>query len=109
MSVEPIPKKPHPKNPSVKSILKFVYFEQKGGFNELNLRLRLIFVTADKVGMNRTLDLGFLVLTFLGLLPLRLCCLLGGVVVLGTFLLTNRTVHCGRCVPLVGWKTFVSP
>ena len=42
--------------------------------------------------MNRTLDLGFLVLSFLGLLPLRLCCLLGGVVVLGRLLLMNRTV-----------------
>ena len=43
--------------------------------------------------MNRTLNLGFLVLSLLGLLPLRLCCLLGGVVVLGRLLLTNRTVH----------------
>ena len=90
----------HPQNPSVKSILKFVYFEQKGVFNELNLvairevsmdrpamstrrrasnrRLRLLFVaTADKVDMRSLLDLGIL-----GLLPLRLRCLLGGVVVL---------------------------
>ena len=29
------PKKQPPKKTMVKSILKFVYFEQKGGFNEL--------------------------------------------------------------------------
>ncbi len=46
-------------------------------------------------------------LLLLGLLPLRLCRLLGGVVVIGTFLLTNRTVHRGRCVSLLGGKTFV--
>ncbi len=40
--------------------------------------------------MNRFLLLG------LGLLPLRLCYLLRGVVVVGTFLLTNRTVHGQR-------------
>jgi hypothetical protein len=27
--------------------------------------------------------------------------------VIGTFLLTNRTVHRGRCVSLLGGKTFV--
>ena len=46
--------------------------------------------------MNRPLgllDLGLLVLGLLGLLPLLLCGLLGGVVVVGTFFLTNRTVH----------------
>ena len=75
------------------SLLKFVYFEQKGGFNELNLRLWFILVTADKVGMNRTLNLGLL-----GLLPLRLCRLLGGVVVIGRLLLTKdggRSVQIG--------------
>jgi hypothetical protein len=30
-------------------MLKFVYFEQKGGFNELNLRLRLILVALTKM------------------------------------------------------------
>jgi hypothetical protein len=39
--------------------------------------------------MNRPLNIGLLVLGLLGLLPLRLCGLLGGVVVVGTFLLTN--------------------
>ena len=55
----------------------------------------LIFVAADKVGMNflRLLDLGLLVLGLLGLLSLLLCGLLDGVVVVGAFLLTNRTVH----------------
>ena len=54
---------------------------------------RFIFVGADKVGMNslRLLDLGLLVLGLLGLLPLLLCGLLGGVVVVDAFLLTNRT------------------
>jgi hypothetical protein len=49
---------------------------------------RFIFVGADKVGMNslRLLDLGLLVLGLLGLLPLLLCGLLGGVVVVGTLL-----------------------
>jgi len=85
------------------SLLKFVYFEQKGGFNELNLRLWFILVTADKVGMNRTLNLGLL-----GLLPLRLCRLLGGVVVIGRLLLTNRTVHLvgerGTCWMEKQWR-----
>ena len=54
--------------------------------------------------MNRPLNLGLLVLGLLGLLPLRLCGLLGGVVVVGTFLLTNRTVHRVVAWALVGWK-----
>jgi hypothetical protein len=65
-------------HPSAKSILKFVYFEQKGGFNELNLRLRLILVAGED-------DMFRFLLLLLGLLPLRLCRLLGGVVVIGTF------------------------
>jgi len=82
---------PSPPTHGVKRILKFVYFEQQGGFNELNLRLWFIFVTADKVGMNRTLHLGLLVLSLLGLLPLRLCCLLSGVVVLGSLPSSENT------------------
>ncbi len=54
-----LPPPTYPPIPST-TLLKFVYFEQKWGFNELNLRLRLIFVTADKVGMNRSLNLGLL-------------------------------------------------
>jgi hypothetical protein len=63
-------------------------------------RLQLIFVAADKVGMNRSLNLGLLVLGLLGLLPLRLRGFLSRVAVLGRLLLTNRTDHrvVGACL-----------
>ena len=63
----------HPHNPSVKSILKFVYFEQKGGFNELNLRILLI----------KMICFGF---SFMGFFHCGFCRLLGGVVVVCVFI-----------------------
>ena len=55
-------------------------------------RLILVAADVDPIGMNRPLNLGLLVLgPLLGLLPLLLCGLLGRVVDVGTFLLTNQT------------------